>query len=106
MNTLWDNPARLPRDHEARFLAFHAQNPQVFALFARFAREARDAGLQHYSAQAIIERIRWHCDVEIRGAWSFKIDHYFRTKYARLLVETDPSYTGFFEFRQQLKKGA
>lgn len=95
MDTLFDHNPSI----DERFREFDRENPHVFRLFERFAREVREAGHTRYSADAILHRIRWHCNVEIRSH-DFKINDHFSSRYARLLVETDQSFANFFEFRR------
>lgn len=47
----------------ARFVQFHNSNPEVYDMFRRFAVEIRNAGYRRYSADAIMHRIRWECDL-------------------------------------------
>jgi hypothetical protein len=83
-----------------RFRRFHAGNPEVFRLFRKFAAQAKKAGLDRYSADAILHRVRWECDVA--GAWEggFKINNSFSAYYARELMAEYPEYVGFFELRR------
>lgn len=86
------------------FADFHRANPDVFRLFRRFAeqlRKTQDRG----SAEQVWQRLRWEVrlwtDDQLAG--SFKLNNYYRSKYARLLVEVDPGFKGWFRFRKQRK---
>ncbi len=46
-----------------------------------------------------MERIRWHYDINPNHDGGFKINDWFSDHYSRLLVNDDPTYSGFFEFR-------
>jgi hypothetical protein len=81
------------------FWTFHKNNPQIFALFAGYARELKARGVTHYATHAIIERIRWHYDVETDDV-DFKINNNHKPCYARLLATEDPAFQDFFEFRR------
>lgn len=83
---------------EERFVAFDAANPDVFTLFRQFADEAKRAGRTRFSADAIIQRIRWFVNVETTGD-EFKINDNFSAYYARKLIAEDASFRGFFELR-------
>lgn len=97
--TLFDSPHD-ERSIQQRFEEFHGLHPEVFDLFRRFAGELRARGIGHYSADAILHRIRWHYDVErVADASGFKINNSYSSRYARLLIQIDPSYGGFFELR-------
>ena len=50
-----------------RFISFDHHNPRVWDLFVRFTHEAIRANHSTFSAQSIIERIRWKTSVETRG---------------------------------------
>ncbi len=89
---------------QERFAAYHARHPDVFGLFRRFAAEARAAGRARFGARAIMERIRWHYAVVRHDGEPFKINDSFTSRYARLLIEEDPGFAGFFELRR-LREG-
>lgn len=81
------------------FRTYHQTHPEIFQLFAKYAYEMRKTGRKKYSAKTIMERIRWHCDVQERGQ-EFKINNSYTAMYARLLVHKIPEFSGFFEFRE------
>ena len=68
----------------ARFKLFHAENPEVWTLFKRFAFEVIRRGREHYSVNAIFERIRWHVDIETESSDELKLNNDFRAYYARM----------------------
>ena len=82
------------------FRRFHEQNPTVWVLFQRFALEAIATGLDHYGADAINQRIRWHMEIETRGTESLKMNNSFTAYYARLFHLAHPSHDGFFRNRR------
>ena len=51
-----------------RWWKWHLSNPKVYELFKKFTLEAIRAGHKRYSAHAIVQRIRWHTDIETRKA--------------------------------------
>lgn len=81
------------------FLDFHEANPIVYVLFKKFAREARLAGRKKYSAQAILNRIRWYTNVETKSTDDYKINDHHSAYYARLFVLDHPEYADFFWLR-------
>ncbi len=86
---------------QAKFERFNLSYPHIFKLFVQFAWEARTAGLAKHSADAILHRIRWHLYVE---NWSLtnvkvKINDHYSSRYARKLIEHDPTFKTFFELR-------
>lgn len=90
----WDD-----RPTRAAFLAYHALNPQVYALLRRFALEAKRAGLRRGSIEDVHARLRWHASVEVKND-GFKVNNNWRPFYARFLMEQEPELEGFFETRR------
>ena len=82
----------------ARFNEYDESNPHVWELFKQFTRDAYKAGHGRFSAQAIIERIRWKTSVETRGG-EFKINNDFAACYARKFHQENPHLDGFFRTR-------
>ncbi len=88
------------RDNLAEaFEDFHLKNPRVFELFRHFANQAYAAGHKHYSADAIMHRVRWETSIETTGR-AFKINNNHVAYYARRLMETSPMHKGFFRTRR------
>lgn len=85
-----------------QFFQYHEKNPHIFRLFSQYAWQVRKAGVFHYGAKAIMERIRWHYEIDQR-AHEFKINNNYASCYARLLIQQDPAFTDFFELRSHLK---
>lgn len=83
---------------EAAFAEFDAANPVIWDLFCHFARELIAAGHTHYSADAIVHRIRWHTNVETRSDDERKINDHHVTFYARKWLRTHDR-PGFFRLR-------
>ena len=96
--------ARYPQATKERFKKFHSENPDVYAMFKRLAFEMKSTGKKKYSAETIINVMRWNYDLKTGGD-VFQINNDFRSIYARLLVYHHPKFTGFFEFRDQQNKG-
>jgi hypothetical protein len=81
---------------------FHAKHPEVWDLFVRFSMEMINRGYQTYSAQSVIERIRWEKDIGGNGSTSFKINNNYSAFYSRRFMKMYPQYEGFFRTRQQV----
>ena len=84
--------------YEAQWREFHAKNPQVYELVKRYAYEVLAKGHEHYSVFTIIQRIRWHTEIETDGD-TFKINNNHAPYYARLFHLDHPSHDGFFHLR-------
>jgi len=85
---------------DERFAEYHARNPLVFKLFERFARTALQSGRTHYSAKAIMERVRWEISIKSQDDQGFKINNNYTSRYARLLATEYPEFKGFFHMRE------
>lgn len=87
---------------QTRFFRFDERNPHVYRLFKRFAEEVLRAGHSHYSADAILHRIRWHLSVETvnPNPDTYKINDHFSSRYARKLMDEDERFRGFFTTRR------
>lgn len=87
------------------FIKHHRQNPAVWELFIKFALQAVHIGREHYSANAIFERIRWHVEIETKGS-EVKLGNNFRAYYARLFHLAYPEHDGFFRNRKLTSEDA
>ena len=70
-----------------------------YALFKAFALEVFITGRRRYGAKGIVERMRWHAEVESGG--TFKLNNNDTSRFARRLAEEDPRFEGFFRFRSR-----
>lgn len=72
---------------------------EVKFLFRDRAFKVWEMGFDKYSAQAIIENIRWHQHVE-QGNREFKINNNWTPVLSRWLMKRYPDMDGFFELRE------
>lgn len=72
--------------------------PEVLQLFDRLANELILRGWSHYSADAILHRVRWHYHVE-QGNREFKCNDHWTSRLARWWLERHPEHSEFFELR-------
>jgi len=87
------------------WLNFHNENPQVWELFCRFTRQIADRGFTSYSADAVIQRIRWETDqARVDCEKNFKINNNHIPFYARAFMNACPQYSGFFRTRHQISR--
>ena len=82
---LFDGPKGVPAD--------------VSAAFERFTFEVIAGGFDHYSADAILHRIRWHFTIE-RGIRTFKCNNNWTAALARWFMLKHPARDGFFATRR------
>ena len=85
---------------------FHTEHPEVWDLFVRFSKEMIGRGYKAYSAQSVIERIRWEKDAGSNGTASFKINNNYTAFYSRRFMRMYPQYEGFFRTRHQVSDDA
>jgi hypothetical protein len=84
----------------ARFATIDAANPDIWRLFERFAFDMIQRGFQHYSADAVMHRVRWETAVYLLdGNNEFKIANIWVAYYARKFTRVHPQYAGFFRLR-------
>jgi hypothetical protein len=81
-----------------QFEDYHSVNPHVYELFKSFAEEMLDTGVKKYGAGAIFEQVRWHVAVTVKGD-VFKMNHNYRSCYARMLMKEDRRFRSFFSTR-------
>jgi hypothetical protein len=70
----------------------------VVVLFERFALELASRGFSHYSARAILHRIRWHYHVD-KGDREWKCNNNWTPELARWFMKRHPRLGEFFETR-------
>ena len=78
---------------------WHKQNPEVWEKFEQYTLEAIATGRKHYSHWAIVNRIRWHSEIETNGG-EFKISNDYIGFYARLFHARYPEHNEFFRLKQ------
>jgi hypothetical protein len=94
------------RNLVGRFIVFHQANPEVFEEFVLGAFRALGAGFSHYSGWVIINKIRWHIDINtVRNGEPFEINNDFIALYARLANDLHPCLKDFFETRKMKPSG-
>lgn len=86
----------------ARFAAFHAEHPEVYAALVRLARIARARGARRVGMRLLWERLRWEIVVEGLGVGGdgFKLNNNFVPHYARLIATNEPELAELFELRR------
>jgi hypothetical protein len=91
------------RAHELleAFARFDAAHPSVWKLFERFAFDRIERGFQHYSADAILHRIRWETATARGLEGAPKLSDWWTAFYARKFMNVHPEYRGFFRTRRQ-----
>jgi hypothetical protein len=82
-----------------RFEEIDKANPEVWGLFVRFTFDRIDRGFKHYSARAVMHRLRWHTAVPLNDGSGFKINNNWVAWYVRKFAWTFPAHADFFRQR-------
>jgi len=85
--------------YKIAFLEFHHKNPEVYELFKRFTFQVVNSGRHGYGARSLIERIRWHTNIETTDP-DFKINNNHAPHYARMFMLEFPKHDKFFTTRE------
>jgi len=81
-----------------RYREYDERNPQIYEMFKRFTMEAVRRGRTRFSAEAVINRIRW--ETMISGDDEFKINNNIKPYYSRKFMNEFPELDGFFQVRK------
>jgi hypothetical protein len=84
----------------ARFARVDADNPEVWDLFERFTFHMIKRNFQHYSARAVMHRVRWETATPLEDETNYKINNNWTPYYARKFHRLHPEYDGFFRNRR------
>lgn len=77
---------------------YDRKNPRIYEMFKHFALEAVRMGRKRFSAEAVINRIRW--ETMVRGDDEFKINNNIKPYYSRKFMNEYPELEGFFQLRK------
>jgi hypothetical protein len=83
----------------ARFARVDADNPEIWRLFVQFTFVMIRRGFVHYSARAVLHRVRWETATPLADQSEFKINNNWSPYYARKFHDAYPRYAGFFRNR-------
>jgi hypothetical protein len=86
---------------QQRFEEFHAANPWVYAELCRLAREVQGRGHKRIAIDYLFGYIRWTQLMRpVDPTSPFKLNDHYRSRYARLIMATEPDLANFFETRE------
>lgn len=83
---------------QSAFETWAAENPAILSMFERFALEAISTGLEHYSAYAVLHRVRWETMVAERSS-VFKCNNNWTPFLSRWFAMKHPQHADFFRVR-------
>jgi len=82
------------------FIAFHNENPHVYAELFHLAMELKELGHKHYGISGLFEVLRWKSALKTIDPEGYKLNNNHRAYYARMIMENHPQLKGFFRTRQ------
>ena len=86
---------------QQRFEAFRKLNPHVEQLLTHEAERALQQGWTRIGIDFFYHRLRWVYATQTNHDPSdFRLNDHFTSRYARLLIEQHPEFTGLFETRR------
>jgi hypothetical protein len=94
-------------DEDQRRIAFEnfdAAHSEIWTVFLQFTFQLIRAGHNHYSARAVLHRIRWHMAVDHPVKTAFKVNNNHSAFYARKFHRRYPIHAGFFRTRTARRK--
>lgn len=84
---------------ERRFAEYDLAHPETWQWFVAFAREKIAEGYSHFSADAVLHRVRWETAA---SDWTdeYKCNNNYSAYYARKFHAHYPEHDGFFRLRR------
>jgi hypothetical protein len=86
--------------HLARYERWDALNPHFYPMFKKLALQLINAGRKRFSANLIVERIRWESLIETMGD-PFKINDLYTSIYVRRFMDEHPHLGKVFATRSR-----
>ena len=74
-------------------------DPKAWTLFQKFTLELIARGFEHYSADAVMHRVRWETAISTGITGGFKVNNDLTAFYARVFHMMNPAHHGFFRTR-------
>jgi len=81
-----------------RFQSFHAANPKVAYMLTQMALQLQHNGVKRWGIKALYEALRYQVLIAT-GKDGFRLNNDYTSRYARLIMDTEPALTGFFSTR-------
>jgi hypothetical protein len=84
---------------ERAFLEFHKRNPHVYDRLVKLARDLCARGHRKLGIGMLYEVVRWMHYMETTDE-EFKLNNNHRSRYARLIMSSEPDLSDVFEVRE------
>lgn len=81
-----------------RFREFHEENPQVYERLVGMTYDLAGKGRKKIGMKMLFEVIRWRTLLETTDP-IYKLNNSYASRYARMIVDDYPEFTGLFEYR-------
>lgn len=81
------------------FAAFHEANPHIYRELRRLALDLHARGRKRISIGMLFEVLRWSALRTRPDIGDYKLNNNYRSRYARLLADTNPALADAFELR-------
>ena len=87
---------------QERFLAFHADHPEVYEALVVLARRGFEAGANRLGLRMLFEVVRWEWILSRLPAEheAWKLNNNYAPWYARLIMDENPWAADLFELRR------
>lgn len=94
------NPLAEQRSIDTRFRDFHANNPSVYTELVTMARQLHSRGYRRIGIELLFAAFRWNRMLSTTAdEYGFKLNDHFTSRYARLIMATEPDLNDFFRTR-------
>ena len=90
---------KLPTLADSKFQKFHKENPRVFDELVKLTKQAHTRGRKKIGIGMLFEVIRWNMLIHTTDP-EFKMNNNYRSRYARLIMDTYPEFEGIFDVRE------
>lgn len=89
------------RSIDETFQAFHQANPWVYTRLVEMARELVEVGHSRFGIGLLFEVMRWQqMRTTTDPSSGYKLSNNYRSRYARLIMASEPDLRGVFETRR------
>ena len=86
---------------DRQFRVFHARNPWVYTELVAMTRDLVSRGHTRVGIGMLFEVLRWQTmRATTDPASDFRLNNNYRSRYARLIMDTCPDLAGVFETRR------
>jgi uncharacterized membrane protein len=91
-------------EQQKMIINYHEKNPHLYEAFKQYSANAINSGYKYFSAEMIINRMRWYSMIEAKDD-SFKIRNDVKPFFARMLMANNEKYNNFFKLRPSIWDG-